>query len=126
MSEEQLVRGKLVFVMGGGKFGTNALRYLKDKGAKVLVVDINPCCKASSEVTVFGADLSVSDSLKDGQAAFLLGDAVNLFAVLVEQELKGLRVAAEELFDLVDVFVVGGVPHSRSWGGGSRDPARCG
>jgi hypothetical protein len=94
MSEEQLVGGKLVFVMGGGKFGTNALRYLKDKGAKVLVADVNPYCKASSEVSVLAADLSVSDSLYDGQAAFLVGDAIDLLVALLETKVPDMVVTA--------------------------------
>jgi hypothetical protein len=94
MSEEQLVRGKLVFVMGGGKFGTNALRYLKTKGAKVLVADLNLECRASSEADVLAADLSVLDSLGDGQAAFLVGDAVNLLVVLLETRVPDMVVTA--------------------------------
>jgi len=94
MSSGCVVRGKLVFVMGGGKFGTNALRYLKDKGAKVLVVDLKPYCEASSEVDVLGADLGVSDSLGDGQAAFLVGDAVDLLVALLENTVPDMVVTA--------------------------------
>jgi len=94
MSSGCVVRGKLVFVMGGGKFGTNALRYLKDKGAKVLVVDLKPYCEASSEVDVLGADLGVSDSLGDGQAAFLVGDAVDLLVALLENTVPDRVVTA--------------------------------
>ena len=94
MSSGCVVRGKLVFVMGGGKFGTNALRYLKDKGAKVLVVDLNPDCEASSEADVLGADLRVSDSLGDGQAVFLVGDAVDLLVALLENTVPDMVVTA--------------------------------
>jgi hypothetical protein len=72
------VKEKLVFVMGGGKFGTKALRHLKAKGAKVLMVDVNSNCLASLEVDVLGADFDVLDSLEGGQAAFLVGDAIDL------------------------------------------------
>ena len=51
-----MLKGKLVFVMGGGNFGTRALRYLKAKRSKVLVADVNPDCMAKSEVTVQAAD----------------------------------------------------------------------
>ena len=94
MSNGCVVRGKLVFVMGGGKFGTNALRYLKDKGAKVLVVDLNPDCEASSEADVLGADLDFSDSLGDGQAVFLVGDAVDLLVALLENTVPDMVVTA--------------------------------
>jgi hypothetical protein len=94
MSSGCVVRGKLVFVMGGGKFGTNALIYLKDNGAKVLVVDLNPDCEASSEADVLGADLGVSDSLGDGQAVFLVGDAVELLVVLLENTVPDMVVTA--------------------------------
>ena len=88
------MRGELVFIMGGGKFGTNALRFLKDKGAKVLVVDVNPICKASSEADLLGTDLGVLDSLGDGQAAFLVGDAVDFLMALLEIKVPDMVVTA--------------------------------
>jgi len=89
-----MLKGKLAFVMGGGKFGTNALRYLKAKGSKVLVADLNPDCTAKSEVTVQAAGLDAADSLADGQAAFLLGDAVTLLLNLLETKVPDLVVTA--------------------------------
>ncbi len=89
-----VLKGKLVFVMGGGKFGTSALRYLKAKGAKVLVVDVKADCMAKSEVNVQDAELGVSDSLVDGQAAFLVGDAVDLLAAFLETKVPDLVVTA--------------------------------
>ena len=61
-----VLKSKLVFVMGGGKFGTRALRYLKAKAAKVLVADVNSNCTAISEVDVQAAELCISNSLADG------------------------------------------------------------
>jgi hypothetical protein len=89
-----MLKGKLAFVMGGGKFGTNALQYLKAKGCKVLVADINPDCTAKSEVTVQAAGLDVTDSLADGQSAFLLGDAVEFLLALLETKVPDLVVTA--------------------------------
>jgi hypothetical protein len=80
--------------MGGGKFGTNALRFLKDKGAKVLVVDLNPICKASSEADLLGSDLGILHSLGDGQAAFLVGDAVDFLMELLEVRVPDIVVTA--------------------------------
>ena len=94
MSADYLLGGKLVFVMGGGKFGTNALRYLKSEGAKVLVVDLNPYCVASSEVDVLADGTCACDSLGDGQAAFLVGDAVDLLLSLLETIVPDLVVTA--------------------------------
>ena len=54
--DSMMLKGKLVFVMGGGNFGTRALRYLKAKRSKVLVADVNPDCMAKSEVNVQAAD----------------------------------------------------------------------
>jgi S-adenosylhomocysteine hydrolase len=88
------LKGKLVFVMGGGKFGTNALQYLKTKGCKVLVADINPDCKAKPEVDVHTTGLDVTDSLADGQAAFIVGDAVELLLALLEIKVPDLVVTA--------------------------------
>jgi hypothetical protein len=94
MSEDFVLEGKLVFVMGGGKFGTNALRHLKAKGAKVLVADLNTDCVASSEVDVQADELNVWDSLADGQAAFLVANAVHLLADMLESRVPDLVVTA--------------------------------
>jgi len=94
LSKDYNLRGKLVFVMGGGKFGKKALRYLKDSGAKVLIVDINPTCKSSLEVDVLGEDLSVLDSLRPEQAAFLVGNAVDILVSLLETIIPDLVVTA--------------------------------
>jgi len=94
MSGECIISEKVVFVMGGGKFGRNALRHLKAKGAKVLVVDVNSDCLASLEVDVLGADLNVLDSLEGGQAAFLVADAVNLLVELLENKAPDIVVTA--------------------------------
>lgn len=88
------VKGKLVFVMGGGKFGTNALKYLTSKGARVVVVDVNPDCAASSKVDVKAADLDATNSLTDGQSAFLVGDAVNHLLLLLETKVPDFVVTA--------------------------------
>ena len=88
------LKGKQVFVMGGGKFGTHALRYLKAKGAKVLVVDVNLGCNANSEVDVQTTEFSVLDSLDEWKAAFLEGDAVDLLAALLETKVPDMVVTA--------------------------------
>jgi hypothetical protein len=94
MCSDYTVKGKLVLVMGGGKFGTNALRYLKDEGAKVLVVDLNPDCSARSEVNVLAADCNGLDSLEESQAAFLVGDAVDFLLSLLETKVPDMVVTA--------------------------------
>ena len=94
MSRDCVLKGKPVFVMGGGKFGIHALRYLKAKGAKVLVVDLNPDCIAKSEIDLQVAGLGASDSLADGQSAFLVGDAVDLLAALLETKVPNMVVTA--------------------------------
>jgi len=92
--DSMLLKGKLVFVMGGGNFGTKALKYLKAKRSKVLVADVNPDCMAKSEVDVQAADLGVADSLVDGQTAFLVGDAVELLLPLLGTKVPDLVVTA--------------------------------
>jgi hypothetical protein len=95
MSQNRMMlRGKLVFVMGGGKFGTRALKYLTAKGCKVLVADVNVDCKARSEAAAQAAGLDVADSLADGQAAFLVGDAVEFLLALLETKVPDLVVTA--------------------------------
>ena len=88
------LNGKQFFVMGEGKFGTHALRYLKAKGAKVLVVDVNLGCNANSEVDVQTTEFSVLDSLDEWKAAFLEGDAVDLLEALLETKLPDMVVTA--------------------------------
>lgn len=78
MSKDYVLQGKLVFVMGGGKFGTNALCYFEERGAKVLVADVNPDCLASQEVDFVSESVDVFDSLKQGQSVLVVGDAVDL------------------------------------------------
>jgi hypothetical protein len=94
MQDEFITDGKLVFVMGGGKFGTNALSYLKAKGAKVLVVDLNPNCIASSQVDTYADGISAYDSLEVGQSAFIKGDAVNVLAEMLDSRAPDLIVTA--------------------------------
>ena len=94
MSNNLRVRNKLAFVMGGGKFGTNALKYLKDNGATVLVVDLDSNCKAISEVDIFGKDLNVLNILNPGQSAFLVGDAGELLVSLLDTVIPELIVTA--------------------------------
>ena len=94
MPEEPFLKGKFIFVMGGGKFGTKALRYFKSKGAKVLVVDINPNCKAKSEIDIRAKKLDVCDDLVDGQTAILEGNAFNIIIPLLETKVPDLVVTA--------------------------------
>ena len=94
MKNEFTSKGRLVFVMGGGKFGTNALSHLKAKGAKVLVADLNPDCIASSQVDIYADGISVYDSLELGQSAFIKGDATNLLAEMLDSRAPDLIVTA--------------------------------
>ena len=94
MLRDCVLEGKLVFVMGGGNFGTKALRYLTAKNAKVLVVDVNPDCLASSEADVQATDLNATDSLATGQSAFLVGNAVEYLLLFLETKVPDLVVTA--------------------------------
>jgi hypothetical protein len=83
MPDNYSIKGKQVLIMGGGKFGTRALTYFKNKCAKVLVVDLNSNCIASSHVDIESDDIRVYDSLKPGQSAFLAGNAVHLLDEMI-------------------------------------------
>ena len=89
-----MLKGKRVFVMGGGRFGTNALKYLAAKDAKVLVADLNPDCIASSKVDVKATDVGAINSLADGQIALLVDDAVDSLLLLLEKMVPELVVTA--------------------------------
>lgn len=108
MSEDRFLKEKLVLVMGGGKFGTNALRYLTEMDAKVLVVDINPDCLAHSEVNFVSDQVDVFDSLVGGQSALIIGDAVEiLLGVLKRHDLDLLVTAIQgnAIAKVVEVYV---------------------
>jgi len=85
---------KTAFVMGGGRFGAKALRFLRSRGYRVLVADVNSCCRARAEAEVHATVLDVVDSLADGQAAFIQGDAVQLLLALLEFKVPDLVVTA--------------------------------
>ncbi len=87
-------KNKFAYIMGGGKFGTEALRYLKANGAKVLVVDLNPKCKAKTEADIETATVNVRGTLKNGQAAFLVGDAVEHLLDILEVDVPDWVVTA--------------------------------
>jgi hypothetical protein len=94
MSKDCQVKDKFAYVMGGGKFGTEALRYLRSNGAKVLVADLNPACTAKTEVDIETATAEVRDSLKNGQAALVVGDAVEHLLDILEVDVPDLVVTA--------------------------------
>ncbi len=94
MPTPYVLQGKLTFVMGGGKFGTNALKYLKNKGVKVLVVDINPECMAKSQADIQTDNPDIFGSLMNGQAAFIQGNAIDILIQLLEHKIPDLIVTA--------------------------------
>ena len=94
MSRDHQFKDKFAYVMGGGKFGTEALKYLKANGAKVLVVDLNPMCKAKTEADIESVTVNVRSSLRNGQAAFLVGDAVEHLLDIIEVDVPDWVVTA--------------------------------
>ena len=94
MSNDYQIKDKFAYIMGGGKFGTEALRHLKTNGAKVLVVDLDPMCRAKTEVDIEVTTLDVGNSLKNGQAALLVGDAVGRLLDILEVEVPDWVVTA--------------------------------
>jgi len=89
-----VLQGKLAFVMGGGNFGINALKYLKNKGAKVLIADLNPKCMAKSQADVKTDRPDIFNSLMNGQAAFIQGNAIDLLIELLDHKIPDLIVTA--------------------------------
>ena len=94
MFRNSRVNGKFAFVMGGGKFGTNALKYLKNNGAKVLVVDLDSNCKAISDIDIIGSDLNVLNTIQPGKSAFLKGNAEEILALLLDTTIPEIIVTA--------------------------------
>jgi hypothetical protein len=73
------VKNKLNLIVGGGKYGCEAIELLKDKQEHFLVVDTNPDCLA---VQTF--DLKTSADLTLNQDSFVLGD-LSKSITLIEQ-----------------------------------------
>ena len=80
--------------MGGGKFGRNALRYFKTLGAKVIIVDKNSNCLVSKEVDFQTTKFDFLNRLDKGNSVFLLGDALQILANLLEIKIPDLIVTA--------------------------------
>jgi voltage-gated potassium channel Kch len=76
--------GKNVLVLGGGKFGTNALRYLKQNGTRVLVVDIDPECVAGHEADVLATDSGALFCLRNGESALVVADAIEVLGNMLD------------------------------------------
>ena len=94
MYKNYSAKDKLVFIMGGGKFGTKALIFLKTMEAKVLVADVNPNCIAISSIDIQADGMDILESLKGSQAAFLIGKAEDLLLDLLEKRVPDLIVTA--------------------------------
>jgi hypothetical protein len=85
------LNGKNVLVLGGGKFGTNALRYMKQNHSRVLVVDTNPECLASREVDVLvDGFVGVFGSLHDGESGLLVADAIEALGEMLNSTVPDL------------------------------------
>jgi hypothetical protein len=89
-----VLQGKLAFVMGGGKFGTNALNYLKNNGAKVVIADLNPDCLAKSRADIQTEKTDILDSFMNGQTAFIQGNAIDHLIELLYHKIPDLIVTA--------------------------------
>jgi hypothetical protein len=89
-----VIQGKTVFIMGGGKFGTNAINYLKNNGAKVLISDLNPDCLAKSQADIKTEKPDIFGSLMNGQTAFIQGNAIDHLIELLDHKIPHLIVTA--------------------------------
>ncbi len=68
--------GRSVVILGGGNFGTRALEFLKEKGSRIVVIDLYPGCKAQSFLDREVRDVMVLEQLGNGEAVFLKSDGV--------------------------------------------------
>lgn len=63
---------KLVFVAGGGRFGSYAVKYCRDVGMAIIVADVNKSCRASRYVDKIVENISIP---REGDAYLVIGDA---------------------------------------------------
>jgi len=76
------LRGRLVFIAGGGYFGSIAVRSLRGAKAKIVVADIDGNCRVSKHVDkVINAPTIVSPN--DGEAYLVVHDCVNYLIEMV-------------------------------------------
>jgi hypothetical protein len=80
------LRNKLIVIAGGGYFGSKAVRFAKEKGGRVVVIDNKIDCKAKKMVdeVVKGGDPSQVLSVEAGIAKLFVYDAVEFLCSLLK------------------------------------------
>jgi hypothetical protein len=81
-----MLRGGLVVVAGGGFFGTKAVRFAKEAGNRVIVVDNVAECDARRYVVevLGGGQIDEAVMVKAGSAVLVISDAVEFLSNLME------------------------------------------
>lgn len=80
-SQDSTLRLKKVLILGGGRYGTIALERLRDKAEEIIVVDIDPHCRAK----VNADGVASSEAVRYGASSFVVGDGVSYLSKLIEE-----------------------------------------
>ena len=82
-----IFKDKIVFVAGGGHFGTEAIKSLRASSAKVILVDTISNCKASkfADEKVNGCDIDEAFRIESNSVKFFLCDAVELLNKIIRR-----------------------------------------
>jgi len=80
------LKGKLVVVIVGGKFGQRAVRFAKDSQAKVAVIDKNAKCRASKLVTSIVEDGAADQvlAMNEGESTLFVREGIDFLLRLIE------------------------------------------
>jgi len=88
------LRDRYALVLGGGKFGTIAARFLIGCGSKVIIVDVKDDCEAHALVNSEIDPLDRDAELEPGDVLFFCGDALEFFERFIEIRIPFIVVTA--------------------------------
>jgi hypothetical protein len=88
------LHGTSALVLGGGRFGTIATRFLADCGSKIIIVDLRDDCEAHDLVNAVKDPFDPDVELEPGEVVFLACDALDFFERFIEIRIPFIVVTA--------------------------------
>ncbi len=84
MKKRLLKNDKTSFIAGGGRFGTEALKYLIENNYEVIVADPDKNCRARNEINEFYDDLKEIDYFKNKKSKLIKGNASKILLKIIK------------------------------------------
>ncbi|MHC1564884.1 MAG: hypothetical protein ACXQS6_01000 [Candidatus Syntropharchaeales archaeon] len=88
------LHGRYALVLGGGKFGTIAARFLAACGSKIIIVDLRDDCEAHDLVNSVKDPFDQDVELEPGEVVFLACDALDFFERFIKIRIPFIVVTA--------------------------------